>query len=259
MGMASIEVITTSLRRLVKYWGCADEDAPVVVLDLSTGLLLVFVILLKAALWYWCVRVLQRHPGDESVTAIAQDNQNDVISNFAALFSAGITDFSPALWMVDPVAGIAISIYIIYTWLSTGFEQVELIVGKRADPDFLWKVQAICQEHGKEEGDMQLDQLCAYHFGPRYLVEIEMVMPEATTLRESHDAGIRLQHKIELLEETERCFVHIDYHFRDEDDHDKHVPLEKKVYGGSLADAPRTALPVQGSFGEGDGSEAKQP
>ena len=33
--------------------------------------------------------------------------------------------------------GILISIYIIYTWIMTGYEQVEMIVGKGADPEVL--------------------------------------------------------------------------------------------------------------------------
>eukprot|EP00434_Breviolum_minutum_P018736 symbB.v1.2.016533.t1/scaffold1259.1/size128245/1 len=62
-------------------------------------------------------------------------------------------------------------IYIIYTWLVTGFEQVEMIVGKRADPDFLQKVYNIVEGHDTR---MQLDSLNAYHFGPKYLVELEV-------------------------------------------------------------------------------------
>ena len=60
----------------------------------------------------------------------------------------------------------------------------------------------------------------AYHFGPKFLVEVEIVMAEDTLLRDSHDCGIMLQHKIESLPEVERCFVHIDYQQREVDDHD---------------------------------------
>ena len=58
---------------------------------------------------------------------------------------------------------------------------------------------------------VSLDTVRAYHFGPRFLVELELVMDEHTPLRESHDCGILLQHKIEALPSVERCFVHIDY------------------------------------------------
>eukprot|EP00442_Polarella_glacialis_P037083 CAMPEP_0115112840 /NCGR_PEP_ID=MMETSP0227-20121206/40937_1 /TAXON_ID=89957 /ORGANISM="Polarella glacialis, Strain CCMP 1383" /LENGTH=384 /DNA_ID=CAMNT_0002512599 /DNA_START=43 /DNA_END=1193 /DNA_ORIENTATION=- len=229
MGMASMEVISQSAWRLVKYWD--RDDAPAAVLSFSTASMLVGVILLKGLLYKWSLGVSRRNPQNDSIKAIAQDNLNDVFSNIAAFIAPQTIDFGPSFWVVDPVAGILISVYIIYTWLVTGFEQVEMIVGKRADREFLAKVQNMAEEH---HPSMKLDQLNAYHFGPRYLVEVEVVMPESTTLRESHDAGIILQHKIETLEEVERCFVHIDYQLRLHDDHDPEVPIDAKLYGGPM-------------------------
>mmetsp|Transcript_83218 Transcript_83218/g.165202 ORF Transcript_83218/g.165202 Transcript_83218/m.165202 type:complete len:407 (-) Transcript_83218:65-1285(-) len=236
MGMASIEVISTSTMRLLKFWNLPDP--PSVVLSPSVAAMLVAIILLKAFLWIWCSRVAQRHPQNDAVRAIAQDNANDVLSNIVALIAPETIHFGTRFWVADPIAGIAISIYIIYTWLMTGYEQVEMIVGKRADTDFLRKVMDLAKDH---HSNMELDQLNAYHFGPKYLVEIEVVMPESTTLRESHDAGIALQHKVEMLEEVERCFVHIDYQLRLCDDHDPNVPIEEKLYGATRRGTPRAS------------------
>ena len=55
-------------------------------------------------------------------------------------------------------------------------------------------------------------------------------MDEGTALRDSHDAGILLQHKIEALPAVERCFVHIDYQHRAEDDHDMQTPVTQKMH-----------------------------
>lgn len=227
MGMASMEVISRSFKQLVKYWDKPVSNVPVPDMTTFTVLLLVFIILLKAALWYWSNTVHKRHPQNEGIKAIAQDNFNDVVSNLVALLSAEVVLFGRYLWSVDPIAGILISVYITYTWIQTGKEQVEMIVGKRAAPDFLQRIRNFAEAHHPQ---MQLDHLRAYHFGPKYLVELEVVMPLATTLRESHDAGITLQHKVELLEEVERCFVHIDYTHRENDDHDPGVPIQDKVY-----------------------------
>lgn len=234
MGMASIEVISTSVGKLVRYWGEPDPPAPN--LDDSTVSILVGVVVLKGLLYIWCTRVGRRNNDDESVKAIAQDNLNDCLSNFVVLLATETTQVRTDLWFIDPAAAIVISIYIIYTWLVTGFEQVEMIVGKRADPDFLRSIQTLAENHDPR---MQLDTLCAYHFGAKYLVEIEVVMHESTQLRESHDAGIKLQHKIETLEDVQRCFVHIDYQLREHDDHDPTVELANKVYGGTPQMASR--------------------
>jgi len=85
----------------------------------------------------------------------------------------------------------------------------------------------------------------AYHFGPQFLVEIELVMAEDTLLKHSHDVGILLQHKIESLEECERCFVHIDYAHRDGDDHDPEVPVHKKIASTLIGEGEDEAPPSQ--------------
>lgn len=54
-------------------------------------------------------------------------------------------------------------------------------------------------------------------------------MQPETPLRESHDVGIMLQHKIERLEQVDRCFVHVDYQHRDVDDHDPCAPIGYKT------------------------------
>lgn len=63
------------------------------------------------------------------------------------------------------------------------------------------------------------DNLNRQHFGPKFLVEIEVVLPRDTLLFESHDLGMELQYEIESREEVERCFVHIDYEARPYDEH----------------------------------------
>jgi divalent metal cation (Fe/Co/Zn/Cd) transporter len=51
----------------------------------------------------------------------------------------------------------------------------------------------------------------AFHFGTRFLVEIDVVLPPTMSLHEAHDIGETLQQKIERLDEVERAFVHLDY------------------------------------------------
>lgn len=45
---------------------------------------------------------------------------------------------------------------------------------------------------------------CRYHFGARYIVEMEVVMPGDMTVAESHDIALALQHKVEALDDVER-------------------------------------------------------
>ena len=39
---------------------------------------------------------------------------------------------------------------------------------------------------------MEVDVVRAYHFGPKFLVELEVVLPRNTLLFESHDLGMEV-------------------------------------------------------------------
>jgi divalent metal cation (Fe/Co/Zn/Cd) transporter len=153
---------------------------------------------------------------DPTLEALAQDHWNDCLSNVVAALALVCTLKSSSLWFLDPVGAILISFYIIYSWYVTGKDQIEQLTGKAAPEDFLQELQDIA-EHFDER--MQGDSIKAYHFGPKFLVEIKMVMPRNTLLYELHDLGMELQYEIEAQDVVERCFVHIDYETRDYDEH----------------------------------------
>lgn len=61
-------------------------------------------------------------------------------------------------------------------------------------------------------------------------VEIEIVLPADMTVRDSHDIGLVLQHKIERLSNVERAFVHVDHRRRDGLEH----KIERRLVSGRL-------------------------
>lgn len=153
---------------------------------------------------------------DPTMEALAQDHFNDVLSNAVAAVALLVALKKPQLWFLDPVGAILISLYIIYSWYQTGREQIEHLTGKSAPNDLIDELQELAQNFDER---MEVDVVRAYHFGPKFLVEIEVVMPKTTLLFESHDVGMELQYEIESREEVERCFVHIDYQQRPYDEH----------------------------------------
>lgn len=225
MVMASVEVVRDAVIKLC--YGLTSTN-----LDVFAGSILCVIVSLKIALWWYSAKVA-RETQSPAVLAVAQDNANDVLSNVSAVIAAYLSTYF-AMPYADPVGAILISIYIVFSWLTLGKEQVDMLIGRSADDSFVQSITVIAETSAP---GMLLDKLTAYHFGPKFLVELEMVMPEHTPLRESHDAGISLQHAVERLELVERCFVHIDYAKREVDDHDPNVPLFLKTYGGSPKNA----------------------
>ena len=138
----------------------------------------------KLALCTWCEMVVRgvRGSNTESARAIVADNQNDVLFGLGALVAATIGRLSRAAWWADPVVAIVLALYILFRWLHTGRQQVEMIIGRVADARFLEIVRELAETH---DPACQLDLVRAYHFGPRFLVELEVVMDEHSESRGS--------------------------------------------------------------------------
>lgn len=87
--------------------------------------------------------------------------------------------------------------------------QIKMLTGYTAPPDLLKKITWISLNH--HSSILFIDTVRAFHFGNNFLVEVDIVLPEETNLKDSHDIGQDLQLKIEKLPEVERAFVHLDY------------------------------------------------
>jgi len=254
MGMAAAQVIQGAANELIS----AARDGTGQVLHVSGWdiSIMLTTVVVKLALWAWC-KAVYAQTSNVTVEAVAQDNLNDVLTNAAAIVSACIASITTFLWVVDPIGAIVLSLYIIWNWLATAVEQVEMIIGRSADAEFLDVVREMAETH---DPSAMLDCVRAYHFGPKFLVELEIVMGEDTPLRDSHDCGIMLQHKVEALPEVERCFVHIDYQQREVDDHDPQVPVEYKTLAAATlppleTTKSRDSLKAKSPIGAGEAAQ----
>ncbi|KAK0061246.1 metal tolerance protein 11 [Biomphalaria pfeifferi] len=152
------------------------------------------------------------------VQALAQDHRNDVMSNSVAIVFGylGSENFYEVGNMygfsyLDPIGAMLISLYIMYNWTITGREQMKLLTGHTARPDFISKLTWICFNH--HPLIQHIDTVRAFHFGNNFLVEVDIILPMEMTLKEAHDIGESLQSRLENVAEVERAFVHLDYEF----------------------------------------------
>lgn len=114
-------------------------------------------------------------------------------------------------WWMDPIGCLLVALFILRSWVSTALEQIDLIVGKAADPDFLKKLTYISMTH--DPRIKHIDTCRAYHAGNNFFVEVDIVLDPNTPLHESHDIAESLQIKLESLQTVERAFVHADYEY----------------------------------------------
>uniref|UniRef100_M4CLF2 Uncharacterized protein n=1 Tax=Brassica campestris TaxID=3711 RepID=M4CLF2_BRACM len=168
------------------------------------------VTLVKLLLVLYC-----RSFSNEIVKAYAQDHFFDVITNIIGLIAVILANYFDN-WM-DPVGAIILALYTIRTWSMTVLENVNSLVGKTATPEYLQKLTYLCWNHHK--AIRHIDTVRAYTFGSHYFVEVDIVLPADMPLQVAHDIGESLQEKLELLQEIERAFVHLDYEYTHKPEH----------------------------------------
>lgn len=211
MGVASLQIIYHSVVVLVS--SIVSHKRPDLSMDDATVILLASAIAIKTGLFILCLSL--RHKS-HSIMALAEDHRNDVVSNSGALLTAYLAHRFPAAWWLDPSGAILISLWICIMWIYVAKDQIEMLVGRTAAPEFLKQVRELANDHHE---NMLVDVVRAYHFGKRYLVEIEVVLPRRMPVEEAHDISIELQKRVEGLRQVERAFVHVDYMTRDENEH----------------------------------------
>ncbi|RHZ56586.1 cation diffusion facilitator family transporter [Aspergillus thermomutatus] len=197
MATSFVQVAITSLGRLL------GPDHEVVKLTLPSILIMASTVGVKLLCWLWC-RLIK----NTSVQALAQDAMTDVVFNFFSILFP-LVGFFAKWWFVDPLGGLLLSVYIIWNWSATAAEHIRHLTGAAASPadhsvllymtmrfsKIIWKIQ----------------DLKAYYAGDHLNVEVDIVVDERTSLRDSHDVGESLQYMLESLPTVDRAFVHLDY------------------------------------------------
>jgi divalent metal cation (Fe/Co/Zn/Cd) transporter len=177
---------------------------------------------IKGACWLWCKAIK-----NSSVQALAQDAMTDVIFNiFSIIFPIGkctlpsisigsvetdapIVGFYANIWFLDPLGGILLSAYVILNWSFTCSFHISQLTGAAASADERNVLLYLTMRFAKTI--KQIQGLNAYHAGDKLNVEVDVVLDENMSLRDSHDLGESLQYVLESVPYVDRAFVHADY------------------------------------------------
>ncbi|KAF9910743.1 hypothetical protein EC991_005728 [Linnemannia zychae] len=192
MATVSLQLIIESVRTLLD----ADKVPP-----MPSTLAIVFVGF-ALGLFLYCRAISQYN----TANILASDHRNDLAVNGFGLFASLVSRYC---WWLDAAGAIVVALIILRSWVWTAYEQIQLIVGKSADPAFLKKLTYIALTHHRKI--LQVDTCTAYHAGNNLFVEVDVVMSPDTPLIVSHDISESLQIKLEALPNVERAFVHVDY------------------------------------------------
>ncbi|KAH8804343.1 cation efflux family-domain-containing protein [Xylogone sp. PMI_703] len=218
MTTVAIELIIESARSLAS--GKTESKNLELVPLLCVGV----AIFSKFCLFLYCFS-LRRYP---AAHVFFIDHRNDLAVNIFGLIMSIVGD--QYVWYLDPIGATCIALLILYSWASTAFENMWLLVGKSAPREFLNKCVYVTLTH--DSRIQKVDTCRAYHAGQQFYVEVDIVMDSDTKLRDSHDVSQSLQRKLEGLADVERAFVHVDYDYL-HNVHEEHRPLYDSSDSGS--------------------------
>ena len=196
MGMAALQLILESVTQLIEGFNNIEHPSALI-FDMSTIAMLIGTIVAKIALWILCSRYADK---SGTLMTLAVDHRNDVLSNIVAVATAMIAHQWESMWYADPIGAIIMSVYIAVNWFGIGREQIDQLVGRSADQTFIKEIHELAAKHHPL---LMPDIIRAYHFGARFLVELEVVLPAEMRVKEAHDIALELQQLIEQLEDVE--------------------------------------------------------
>ncbi|OAP62425.1 hypothetical protein AYL99_04628 [Fonsecaea erecta] len=178
-------------------------DHTVVELGIPAIAIMLSTVAIKGFCWFWC-----RLVKNSSVQALAQDAATDVVFNvFSIIFP--LVGFYCEIWWLDALGGLFLSFYVIFNWTRTSVEHVRNLCGVSATADQRNVLLYLAMRFAKPIRYIQ--GLQAYHTGDKLNVEVDIVLDENMSLRDSHDLSESLQYVLESVPAVDRAFVHADY------------------------------------------------
>lgn len=160
-------------------------------------------IVVKGIVWIGCIPIKTTQ-----VQALAQDCKTDVFFNSLSLAFPAI-GHKLDVWWLDPLGAALLSLFIIFDWSGTAFENVTRLSGSAVEDRIQRKLMFLAWRFAPlVEG---FKTLTAYHAGDGVWVEIDILMDGKTPLMRTHDIAETLQYCLEGLPEVDRAFVSVDY------------------------------------------------
>ena len=149
-----------------------------------------------------------------SLRADAWHHRSDALSSVGSL--AGIAGAMCGIKILDPIASVIISLFIIKAAYDIMKDAIDKMIDKSCDKETVAKMSTIVTE---QEGVKRLDVIRTRLFGNKIYVDIEISADENLSLRESHEISKNVHDAIETeFPLVKHCMVHVNPFFDDKNE-----------------------------------------
>ncbi|MEK6531399.1 MAG: cation diffusion facilitator family transporter [Deltaproteobacteria bacterium] len=195
-GILGFEVIRASVERLL------ERSTPEIT---YLSLLVPVVTMVAKAFMSWHFKAVGRRFNSPALIATAIDSLMDVFVAIAALI--GLLGAYFGHWYLDPIAGFAISIWIIYAGYRIGMENIAYLMGEAPPPELMREIK---EKALNIAGVKAVNSARAHYVGNFIHVELRIAVDKHLPTIDSHAIGEAVAVAVESIRSIEKSFVHID-------------------------------------------------
>lgn len=197
MVISFVQILQESVMKLLPSGDHKIASLPVLAIASMAG-----TVGLKGLIGLGCMRIKTTQ-----VQALAQDCKTDVYFNTLSLLFPLIGKHA-GIWWLDPLGAALLSVYIIYDWADTCFDNITRLCGLAVDDNVQRKLVYLGYRFSNLVSGFKA--ITAYHAGDGVWAEYDILLDEKTPLRRTHDIAETLQYCAEALTEVDRAFVTTD-------------------------------------------------
>ena len=168
-------------------------------------------IVVKGIIWFGCIQI-----HTSQVQVLAQDCKTDVFFNTLSLLFP-LIGRQTNVWWLDPAGAAILSVFIIYDWAGTCFENVTRLSGSAVSDRLQKKLTFLAYRFSPVVSGFK--NIVAYHAGDGVWVEVDILLDAQEPIMQAHDIAETLQYCLEGLGEVDRAFVTIDCKFQQNHDY----------------------------------------
>ncbi len=164
-------------------------------------LISIFLKLVIALVFYFVSKKVK----SPALKASSIDYRNDVLISVFVLISSGLT--LKGIGFSDSIIALIIGLFIIYSGLKIGLENIGYLMGKSPDEETLNRLKEIALSI---EGVKSLNDVKAHYLGTYIQLEIHIEVDKNLPTYVSHDIAKRVQHELLKDSEVDFAFIHVD-------------------------------------------------
>jgi cation diffusion facilitator family transporter len=129
-----------------------------------------------------------------------------VLTSLAAFI--GIT--GSTLWpLLDPIAGMAVALWIFRAVINAGLENLKFLTGAGASAELRDQIVEVAEA---VPGVLRVHHTMTDYVGPKLMVDLHVNVDGSMTLSSAHLIADEIIQRLEKLPDVDRAYVHIEPH-----------------------------------------------